>query len=163
PNANFNGTDSFTYKANDGQLDSNVVTVAISIAPVNDPPVANADSMSTAEDTPLTFAANSLTANDSPGPANENDQTLTVTAGAAEDAGVRTIGFATLLANDLPGPANESGQTLTITAAGNAVGGSVSLSGTDVLFTPAADFNGTASFVYTLQDNGTTAGVGDFK
>src|SRR5436190_14118478 len=29
PNANFNGSDSFTYKANDGTADSNVATVTI--------------------------------------------------------------------------------------------------------------------------------------
>ena len=39
PNANFNGTDSFTYKANDGALDSNVVTVTITVNAVNDAPV----------------------------------------------------------------------------------------------------------------------------
>src|SRR5438552_2586387 len=73
------------------------------------------------------------------------------------------IPFATLLANDLRGPANESGQTLTIIAVDSAVGGTVALSGTDVIFTPAADFNGAASFRYTLQDNGTTNGVADPK
>ena len=31
PNANFNGTDSFTYKANDGTADSNVATVTITV------------------------------------------------------------------------------------------------------------------------------------
>src|SRR5439155_15347512 len=40
PTANFNGTDSFTYKANDGALDSNVATVVIAVAAVNDAPVA---------------------------------------------------------------------------------------------------------------------------
>ncbi len=40
PNANFNGTDTFTYKANDGQLDSNVATVAITVNPTNDAPTA---------------------------------------------------------------------------------------------------------------------------
>ena len=39
PNANFFGSDSFTYKANDGELDSNVATVTLTIIPVNDPPV----------------------------------------------------------------------------------------------------------------------------
>jgi len=38
--ANFNGIDTFTYKANDGMQDSNVATVTITINPVNDPPVA---------------------------------------------------------------------------------------------------------------------------
>jgi CSLREA domain-containing protein len=42
PNANFNGTDSFTYKANDGSLDSNVATVTITVNAVNDAPVVSA-------------------------------------------------------------------------------------------------------------------------
>ncbi|HYK00720.1 MAG TPA: Ig-like domain-containing protein, partial [Thermoanaerobaculia bacterium] len=37
-------SDSFTYKANDGTLDSNTVTVSITITAVNDAPVAVADS-----------------------------------------------------------------------------------------------------------------------
>lgn len=79
PNANFNGSDSFTYRANDGIALSNIATVTITVNAVNDPPVANADTKSTAEDTPLSFPATDLTANDSPGPANESGQTLTVT------------------------------------------------------------------------------------
>ena len=39
PTANFNGTDSFTYRANDGTDDSNVATVSINVAAVNDAPV----------------------------------------------------------------------------------------------------------------------------
>ena len=41
PAANYNGADSFTFKANDGALDSNVATVAITIVAVNDAPIAN--------------------------------------------------------------------------------------------------------------------------
>src|SRR5262249_59386835 len=37
-------TDAFTYKANDGSLDSNVATVTITVNPVNDAPVAVDDS-----------------------------------------------------------------------------------------------------------------------
>lgn len=40
PNANYHGTDSFTYKANDGTIDSNTVTVNITVSPVNDKPLA---------------------------------------------------------------------------------------------------------------------------
>ena len=47
PNPNANGSDSFTFKANDGLLDSNTATVTISIAPVNDAPVASAGNLST--------------------------------------------------------------------------------------------------------------------
>jgi hypothetical protein len=39
PNLNYNGLDSFTFKANDGQADSNIATVSITVRPVNDPPV----------------------------------------------------------------------------------------------------------------------------
>jgi CSLREA domain-containing protein len=42
PVDNFNGTDSFTYKANDGSLDSNTATVTITVNAVNDAPVASA-------------------------------------------------------------------------------------------------------------------------
>jgi hypothetical protein len=47
PVANYFGGDSFTFKANDGIVDSNVATVSITVSPVNDPPVANADTVST--------------------------------------------------------------------------------------------------------------------
>ena len=80
PNANFNGSTSFTYKVNDGTADSNVATVSINVTADNDAPVANNDTKSTNEDTLLTFPASDLVANDSAGPANESDQTLTVTA-----------------------------------------------------------------------------------
>jgi parallel beta-helix repeat protein len=40
PTANFFGTDTFTYKANDGTLDSNVTTVTLTVTPVNDAPIA---------------------------------------------------------------------------------------------------------------------------
>ncbi|MEJ0074504.1 MAG: Ig-like domain-containing protein [Alphaproteobacteria bacterium] len=43
PNADFNGTDSFTFKANDGSLDSNVATVHLTVNPVNDAPVIVSD------------------------------------------------------------------------------------------------------------------------
>ncbi|WP_336775813.1 Ig-like domain-containing protein [Paenibacillus sp. MMO-58] len=49
PNANYNGTDSFTYKANDGKADSNVATVTLTINAVNDAPTANNSSKTTDE------------------------------------------------------------------------------------------------------------------
>ncbi len=53
PAGNFNGSDSFTYKANDGTANSNTVTVTIGVSPVNDPPTARNDSLTTNEDTPV--------------------------------------------------------------------------------------------------------------
>src|SRR5438445_797221 len=64
PAANFNGSDSFTYKANDGLLDSNVATVALTINPVNDAPLAVNDSFATDEDTVLTITAPGVLGND---------------------------------------------------------------------------------------------------
>lgn len=83
-------------------------------------------------------------------------------ASVAEDSGAYTISFASLLANDLVGPANETGQTLTITGVTNVVGGTATIVGTDVVFTPIANFNGAASFEYTVRDNGTSYGRNAF-
>jgi uncharacterized protein len=44
PASNYNGPDSFTYKANDGHVDSNIATVSIMVNAVNDAPVAVNDS-----------------------------------------------------------------------------------------------------------------------
>src|SRR5204862_4432120 len=57
PATNYVGSDSFTYQANDGALNSGVVTVSIIIGSLNDAPVALNDSYSTAEDTQLTVLA----------------------------------------------------------------------------------------------------------
>ncbi|WP_414475512.1 tandem-95 repeat protein [Microvirga sp. M2] len=80
----------------------------------------------------------------------------------AEDSGAIVIPFADLLANDSAGPL-ESGQTLTITAVSDAIGGTVQIVGDSIVFTPAPDFYGQASFKYTVTDNGTTNGAADPK
>ena len=64
PAANYNGPDSFTYRANDGTANSNTATVSITVNPVNDPPVAANDSYSTNEDTTLSVTAPGVLAND---------------------------------------------------------------------------------------------------
>ena len=51
PAANYNGPDSFTFKVNDGTVDSAAATVSITVTPVNDAPVANAQAVTTNEDT----------------------------------------------------------------------------------------------------------------
>src|SRR5439155_5138393 len=65
PAGNYAGPDSFTYKANDGSLDSSVATVSITVAAVNDAPVAASDSYTTDEDTTLAIAAPGILGNDS--------------------------------------------------------------------------------------------------
>ncbi|MDB5385061.1 MAG: repeat-associated core protein [Planctomycetaceae bacterium] len=64
PALNFNGTDSFIYKANDGALNSNVATVTITVAAVNDAPVAGNDSYSTNQNVTLNVSAKGLLLND---------------------------------------------------------------------------------------------------
>ena len=54
PNSQFNGADSFTYTASDGQTGSVPATVTINVSSVNDTPVANNDSFTGPEDTALT-------------------------------------------------------------------------------------------------------------
>src|SRR5205085_1632745 len=54
PALNFNGSTSFTFKANDGIVDSNTATVAITVTAVNDAPAASNGALSTAEDTAAT-------------------------------------------------------------------------------------------------------------
>ncbi|HEX8637824.1 MAG TPA: Ig-like domain-containing protein, partial [Pyrinomonadaceae bacterium] len=79
PAADYFGTDSFTFRANDGTTNSNTATININVAAVNDAPVANTDSKTTGEDQALVFPATDLTTNDSAGAVNETNQLLTVT------------------------------------------------------------------------------------
>ena len=57
--AGFTGKDSFTFKANDGTVDSNTATVAITVNQVNDPPVSDDQSVTanTADPTEITLTA----------------------------------------------------------------------------------------------------------
>ncbi len=64
PYANYNGTDSFTYKAYDGTAYSNTVAVTITVTSVNDVPVAAADAYSTLENTPKVVVAPGVLGND---------------------------------------------------------------------------------------------------
>jgi hypothetical protein len=77
----------------------------------------------------------------------ENDAPVATndTATTAEDT---PIDLMTLLANDT----DTDGQTLTIDSALAGTNGTVGVSGDIVTFTPAADFNGTATFTYVVTD-----------
>ncbi|MEC8555466.1 MAG: Ig-like domain-containing protein [Planctomycetota bacterium] len=125
PAPNFYGDFAFTYTAEDNGTPplSGTATVIVSIAPVNDAPIAGADTVAGIE-----------------------DQTL-------------TIEVATLLANDSPGPGNESGQTLSIVgvSGSTSAGGTVTLDGSSISYTPAANFFGVDTFTYTLSDGNLTS------
>jgi hypothetical protein len=64
PTANFNGAASFSYKATDGVAESNLATVSITVAAINDPPVAINDSLTATQDIPVTYSAVQLLGND---------------------------------------------------------------------------------------------------
>src|SRR5207247_1142649 len=57
PAANFNGSDSFTYRASDAALTSNLATVTVSVAAVNDAPASATRRSCDLEDATLTVAA----------------------------------------------------------------------------------------------------------
>jgi cellulose biosynthesis protein BcsQ len=61
PESNYSGSDSFTFRVNDGAVDSNTVTVSLVIKAANDPPVANHQSVMTKVDR---SASITLTGND---------------------------------------------------------------------------------------------------
>jgi hypothetical protein len=52
PTANYNGADSFVVQVSDGQGGADTITVNVTINPVNDPPVANPQSVTTPRNTP---------------------------------------------------------------------------------------------------------------
>lgn len=78
PNLNTNGSDSFTYTISDGNGGSDTATVNVTVSPVNDPPVAVADSATVAEEGTVTVA---VAANDTD-PENSTLTVTTVTQGA---------------------------------------------------------------------------------
>jgi VCBS repeat-containing protein len=64
PAANYNGPDSFTYRANDGTTTSQPVTVSLTVTAANDAPVAGNDTFTTPFNTALTPAVPGVLSND---------------------------------------------------------------------------------------------------
>jgi len=62
PEAGFSGIDIFDYTVSDGKGGTDTATIIVAVASVNDPPVAQNDSVATDKDTPVTI---SVLANDS--------------------------------------------------------------------------------------------------
>jgi Bacterial Ig domain/Bacterial cadherin-like domain len=136
PAANYNGAASFSYTVTDNGTTNGVADPKTDTATVN-------VTITEVNDAPTAVADAKSTAED------------TALVFAASD----------LTTNDSTGPANESGQTLTVTAvtATASTHGTVILASGNVTYTPAANYNGAASFSYTVTDNGTTNGVADPK
>ena len=117
PLANQNGTGYFTYTAKDSQGRLSTAMVWLTIASVNDTPVALADTFSVKEDNILTLAVSQLLANDT-------------------DADIAT----------------DANEKLSITAVGKANHGTVKLVNGQVVFKADADYQGLASFEYSVSD-----------
>jgi hypothetical protein len=83
PNAGFSGTDSFTYRAFDGVLQSNSTSVPITVNPaVNTPPLANNDSATAAMRKTTSYAPKliSVLANDSDPDGSLNPSSVSIVA-----------------------------------------------------------------------------------
>jgi VCBS repeat-containing protein len=123
PNGNFCGSDSFTYRANDGKADSNVATVTIVVNCVNDAPAAADDANATDEDNPVTgsVGANDTDVENNPltfaKASDPTDGTVTFTADGGytytPDGNFCGTDSFTYTAND--GKANSNTATVTIT------------------------------------------------
>ncbi len=132
PSADYNGPDSFTFKANDGSADSNVATVSLTVTPVNDPPVAVDDSVSTPRDVPADF---NVLANDTDV---EGDTLSLVSVGGAAHGTVTKNGNQ---AHYVPNPGYTGGDAFTYVVSdghGGTATGHVTVSVTPVNHPPVA-------------------------
>ncbi len=87
PNANYFGTDSFTYTLSDGNGGTDVATVSVTVTAVNDPPVAVDDTLTVQQDSSPTTVG--VLSNDSFAP--DVGETLLVTAVSAPPNGAAAI------------------------------------------------------------------------
>ena len=77
PDSGYTGTDSFSYRANDGELDSNAATVTITVTSANDAPTAEDDAYTVEEDDALTVTVSAGVLDNDSDPEND-DLTATV-------------------------------------------------------------------------------------
>ncbi|HND52201.1 MAG TPA: Ig-like domain-containing protein, partial [Pirellulaceae bacterium] len=169
PLTNYNGVDTFVYRLRDmsaGQLVSNTFgTATITVREVNDAPIAYNDlptptTLTTPEDPTgpayYTFNSNVLVANDK---TPFGDPSYTAPAGTVDDESAQTLKVSSLW--------DGAAKVLSVTTA---KGGTITLSGLGgtLTYQPPADFNqdwnpggGDDSFIYFVQDNGTTGGAAD--
>lgn len=152
PANNYNGADSFTYRANHGTSNSNTATVAITINAVNDAPVNTVPGAQTANlNTTLTFSAansNRISISDVDAASAAVRVTLTATGGTLSLSGLSGLSFT---AGDGTGDA-------TMTFTGTIANINAALNG--LRFTPTTNFTGAASLQIITNDQGATGAGG---
>jgi uncharacterized repeat protein (TIGR03803 family)/VCBS repeat-containing protein len=128
PNLNQTGTDSFTFRANNGTMDTNIATVSVTITPVNDAPVATNGTATTPPGTQVAGTLNatdvdssvltfSIVTNGAKGTAAVTNATTGAYTYTAQATASGTDTF-TFKASD--GALDSNGATITVTIAGNA-------------------------------------------
>jgi len=150
PNANFNGSDSFQYKANDGSLDSNTVTVTITVNAVNDAPVNSMPAPPAfSQDTTLTMSgAGAIQISDVDAGTNPVQVSLSATNGTMSLSGTAGLSFS---AGDGTGDASMT-FTGSISDINSALNG--------MTFVPAPGYFGPASIQIVTNDQGFTGSGG---
>ncbi len=122
PNPDFNGTDSFTYHANDGSSDSNVATVALTIDVVNDAPAFTVGPNQTVLEGVGAQTVDPWATGISPGPANESSQTVSFNITGNTNPGLFSAGPAISSSGVLtytPAPTTSGSATLTLALSDN--------------------------------------------
>ncbi len=153
PAANYNGPDSFTYKATDSAgAESNTATVTINVTAVNDPPVNSVPTaQATDQNTTLVFSAansNAISVSDVDAGADPLRVTLTVSNGTLTLGGTTNLTFT----------AGDGTDDVTMTFAGTAADLNAALNG--LAFKPTAGFSGFTSLQITTNDQGSTGSGG---
>lgn len=138
--ANFNGRITFAYLASDGELTSNVATITLDVASVNDAPSGADKTVTTAEDTPYVFTAADFGFTDSDG-----NSLAAVKITSAPLADTLLLDGAAVAAGALVSRADIDAGKLSFAPAPNANNGSNSAY---------------ASFAFQVQDDGGTANGG---
>jgi VCBS repeat-containing protein len=108
---NYNGSDSFTYHANDGTANSNVATVNITVTPVNDVPSFTKGADQTVNEDAAAQTVTPWATSISSGPSDESSQTLTFNVTNNTNAGLFSAA-----------PSVSASGVLTYTPAANATG-----------------------------------------
>jgi hypothetical protein len=202
PNANFTGTDMFSFRASDGMATSAVASITIIVTPLNDAPVAFNSTVASVEDDfstpvvlsgadadgdPLTYTIqtppahgtltrlsffvsylwryrpvpnyngpDSFTFTVSDGVLFSMPATVTINVAPVNDEPVAT-GQSLTTQEDVALPltviaSDVDGDVLTYTIDVAPAHGSLSGSGPDYVYTPAANYNGPDQFVFTVTD-----------